>query len=127
MSILGRDLAAALPELRVEAESLMVTPCVMERRDGHTIDPDNHHRTDRWVEAWSGLCRVVTSREAREITVGGQKVTVKPTNVRIPWDTEPRAVVGDRFTTGEGVFYVAGVEHDTWAVQQRYTCAEHQG
>lgn len=124
--MIGHDITAALPELRAEAESLMVTECRLERLDGHDTDPDTGYRADRWVLVWAGSCKAVTSREAREITVGGQKVTVKPTTVSIPWDA-PRGRVGDRFVTEDGDLHVVGVERHSWPVQQRYACAEHQG
>lgn len=130
VSVLGGDLGRVLPELRAEAESLMVTECVLERKDGFTVNPENGQRVDRWVPVWVPAvggpgCKVVTSREHREIVVGGQRVTTKPTTVCVPWDA-PKARQGDRFVTPRGVFWVAGVEHHSWNIQQRYTCTENQ-
>lgn len=125
MSVLGTDIGAALPELRAEAESLMVTPCVLERVSGHTINPDNGQRIDEWTVRWEGRCKVVTSREHREVVIGGQRVTRKPATVCVPWDA-PKAHQDDRFVTGLGTFFVDGIEHHSITIQQRYTCSENQ-
>ena len=37
--MLGEDVAAALPEFRAHAESLMVDECRIERQSGTTLDP----------------------------------------------------------------------------------------
>lgn len=126
--MIGHDIDAALPVLRAQAESLMVTPCVLEKPDGHTEDPENYQQVALWVTVWEPgfpACKVVTSREAREVSVGGQRVTVKPTLVSVPWDA-PEAAIGWRFRTPLGVFYVAGIERHSHAVQARYSTVEHQ-
>lgn len=72
------------------------------------------------------MCKTITSREAREVVIGGQRVTVKPTIVSVPWGA-PRAEVGWRFVTDRGDFYVASIEHHSLPVQARYACHENQG
>lgn len=105
----------------------MVTPCVLERADGHTLDPDTRERIEQWTPV-PGItrCSIRRSKSEREIHVAGQRVTVGSHTVSVPWDA-PKARVGDRFATDLGVFYVAGVEHHSLPVQQRYSTAENQG
>lgn len=126
--MIGHEIAASLPELRAEAESLMVVPCVIERidHDTPTYDPENGYRTDTWVEVWAGGCKFRTSQNARTVDLGGQEVTVKPINVGIPWDA-PQPRVGDRLTTDHGVFFVTDVDHHSQGIMRRFSCAEHQG
>lgn len=113
----------------------MVVPCELQRLDGaHTIDPETGERTDNWATYWAGGgnppddpgCKLQTSREAREMNVGGQRVTAKPTNVGIPWGS-PRPQVGDKLATDRGTFFVTGVDHHSSPIMLRFTAAENQG
>lgn len=63
--MLHDDIAAALPELRAHAESMMVDACLIERRRVDTngepvrvMDPVTLEYTDVWDEVYSGRCRV---------------------------------------------------------------------
>lgn len=63
--MLADDVAAALPGMRAEAESLMRDTCRIERRrldeDGNpvrTMDPDTFEYTDTYDEVYAGRCRI---------------------------------------------------------------------
>ena len=59
---LGADIAAALPELRAQAESLMVDACTIRRATGETtIDPVSLADVPVYAVVWSGPCRVQRS------------------------------------------------------------------
>lgn len=88
------DIAAALPELRAHAESLMVDSCTIARRrldeDGEPVremDPVTLELTDVWDEVWSGRCRVQRPGAVmvgREPVVGGVEFNVETVHVQVP-------------------------------------------
>ena len=59
--MIGDDLAAALPELRAQAESLMVDTCTVTFVDGTTWDEDSGTSVPNVVTVYSGKCRVQRS------------------------------------------------------------------
>ena len=61
MTVLGDDIAAALPELRSQAEALMVDACKVERPNGTTLDPDTLAEVPAFALVWEGPCRVQRS------------------------------------------------------------------
>lgn len=63
--MIADDIAAALPELRAHAESMMVDSCLITRQrldpNGEpvrTMDPDTLELTYVWDEVYAGKCRV---------------------------------------------------------------------
>lgn len=87
--MLGADIAAALPELRAHAESLMVDSATVRR-----IDPDNPTTTDpvtleevpNYVTVWSGPCRVQRSGalSQQETSPGGYEFGVGSILAQLP-------------------------------------------
>ncbi len=60
--ILGDALTAALPELRQQAESLMVDSCTVTRATGATtLDPVTLAEVPVFAAVWSGACRIQRS------------------------------------------------------------------
>lgn len=92
--MLSDDIAAALPELRAHAESLMVDSCTITRRrldeDGEPVremDPVTLELTDVWDEVWAGRCRVQRPGAVmvgREPVVGGAEYNVETVHVQVP-------------------------------------------
>ena len=71
--MLGQEIAAALPELRAHAESLMVDACVIERATGETtFDPVTLEEVPVYAPVHSGKCRIQRpDTQTRETVVGG--------------------------------------------------------
>ena len=59
--MIGDDIAAVLPELRREAESLMVDTLVVEHQTGTTVDPDSLAEVPTFSEVYSGKGRIQRS------------------------------------------------------------------
>lgn len=88
------DIAAALPELRAHAESLMVDSCTITRRrldeagePVREMDPVTLELTDVWDEVWAGKCRVQRPGAVmvgREPVVGGVEYNVETVHVQVP-------------------------------------------
>lgn len=88
------DIAAALPELRAHAESLMVDSCTVTRRrldeSGEPVremDPVTLELTDVWDEVYAGRCRVQRPGAVmvgREPVVGGVEYNVETVHVQVP-------------------------------------------
>lgn len=88
------DIAAALPELRAHALSLMVDSCTIARRrlDGNgepvrEMDPVTLELTDVWDEVYAGRCRVQRPGAVmvgREPVVGGVEYSVETVHVQVP-------------------------------------------
>ena len=85
MSI-GADIAAALPELRAAAESLMVDSCRIERATGTTIDPDTLAEVPVYETVYEGKCRVQRpgSLAPRESVAGGFEFGIDTVEVQAP-------------------------------------------
>lgn len=87
-------IAAALPELRAHAESLMVDSCTVTRRrldeNGEAVremDPVTLELTDVWDEVYAGRCRVQRPGAVmvgREPVVGGVEYNVETVHVQVP-------------------------------------------
>lgn len=87
-------IAAALPELRAHAESLMVDSCTVTRRrldeSGEPVremDPVTLELTDVWDEVYAGRCRVQRPGAVmvgREPVVGGVEYNVETVHVQVP-------------------------------------------
>lgn len=58
--MLGDDIAAALPLLRIEAERLMTDACRVKRKTGATPGP-LLEEIPTYADVWSGPCRVQRS------------------------------------------------------------------
>lgn len=88
------DIAAALPELRAHAESLMVDSCTIARRrldeSGEPVremDPVTLELTDVWDEVYAGRCRVQRPGAVMvgsEPDVGGAEYSVEVVHVQVP-------------------------------------------
>lgn len=82
---LGEDLAQVLPELRAEAESLMVDACTVGRPGETTTDPDTGELVTPLTPLYAGKAKVQTW-EAQESNpeAGGAGLTVQRYSVHVP-------------------------------------------
>ena len=115
------DIAWALPELRQQAEALMVDWCTVERGGGSssTFNPD----TGSWDTAgagalvYEGRCQV-RSQNAAEVMAAEQEVGQHVYVVNLPWDTTGVAR-GDRVTVVESA--------DPWLQDRTLTVTDVHG
>lgn len=129
MSDFGHTIAAALPQMRANAESLMVDTATVQRKTGATTDPDNKQRVPVWSTIATTPLRVIRrTLQARSTEAGGQQLDQWQLELRAPWSLDVRK--GDRVTiTAQaspdplllGVpIHVAEVESVTHPVQRRF-------
>lgn len=98
--MLGHDIAAALPELRAHAESLMVDTCRIDRATGATtIDPVTLEETPVYATVYEGKARIQRSAglTTQESTQGGFEFAVGSVVGQLPI-TATGIVRGDRLT-----------------------------
>lgn len=138
------DIAAALPELRAHAESLMVDSCTITSRrldeSGEPVremDPVTLELTDVWDEVYAGRCRVQRPGAVmvgREPVVGGVEFNVETVHVQVPL-TVLGVKTNDRVTITavgaisdpENLGLVASVRtnrHKTHATKRTLVCEE---
>lgn len=138
------DIAAALPELRAHAESLMVDSCAIVRRrldeDGEPVremDPDTLEYADVWDEVYAGRCRVQRPGAVmvgREPVVGGVEFNVETVHVQVPLaalgvKADDRVTITAVGATSdpENLGLVASVrtnQHKTHATKRTLVCEE---
>ena len=83
---LNDAIAAELPGLRREAESLMVDAVLVERTDGTTIDPDTLAEVLAWVPVHTGKARIQRpgSLAPRDVVAGGYEFDERALIVQLP-------------------------------------------
>lgn len=138
------DIAAALPELRAHALSLMIDSCTITRRrldeDGEPVremDPETLELTDVWDEVYAGRCRVQRPGAVmvgREPVVGGVEYDVEVIHVQVPIaalgvKTDDRVTITALGATSdpENLGLVASVrtnQHKTHATKRTLVCEE---
>ena len=84
--MLGDDIAAALPDLRAQAESLMVDTCVIRRQNGTAPDPVTLAEVPVFEDVWSGPCRIQRSGalSPSEQTPGGYEFGLNSVLAQLP-------------------------------------------
>lgn len=126
--MLGQDIAAALPRLRAEAESLMTDVAVIERLYDADLDPVTLQESSRWVLVQTTPCRVAPSSGSaspQETSPGDHEWSVPVVEIHVPHDTEG-IERGDRVTVANRdlVATVMRVPRTTQSVRLRLTCEE---
>lgn len=125
--MIGDEVAAALPELRRQAESLMKDACTVHRVVGENTDQDGNV-TPVVSLVYAGKCKV-QAIDAQESTpeVGGGTSTVQRYRVDVPVGSFPPAVGQvvsvtvarfDPFLVGR-TFRVTGLLHKSMATAYR--------
>lgn len=96
---LEADVAAELPFLRAQAESMMVDTVTIERPDGTTLDPDSLEEVPAFTTVISIRARVQRpgSLSPRESTAGGFEFGVNTVLVQLPLSATG-VLKGDRVT-----------------------------
>lgn len=135
MSMLGGDLATALPALQQQAESLLLDRCNLQRKGSQTVDSDTGMATDSWTTYRASVpCRVRTSGNQPEaLQVAGQAVTRIVMTVAVPVSVDDVAV-DDRVVVTESrdtslaglALYVVGVPRGSQMVLRRLSVTEAQ-
>lgn len=96
---LNDAIAAELPFLRAQAESMMVDAITVERPNGTTLDPDSLEEVPAFSSVYSGRARVQRpgSLSPRESTAGGFEFGVNTVLVQLPLSATG-LLKGDRVT-----------------------------
>ena len=94
--MIGDDIAAALPELRAQAESLMRDGCVVERRTGRVMDDTTLEYVDSWSRVYEGPCRVKVAGSA-PAEASGRAYVITDAVLQLPIGPE-RFLDDDRVT-----------------------------
>ena len=97
--MIGQDIAAVLPELRREAESLMVDAVLVERPSGTTIDPDTLAEVPTYSPVYAGPGRIQRpgALSPNEQVAGGFEFDVRAVLAQLPL-TAVGILAGDRVT-----------------------------
>ena len=127
--MLGADIAAALPGLRAQAESLMVDTCRIRRPIGQTTDPLSGESVPvyRVPDVYVGPCKVQdTGNQAREVDSGSSLATLTSLEVHVPVSAESVAA-GDFIEVGARKFRADRPHRKTWQTAQRIPVTEVEG
>lgn len=132
--MIGDDIAAALPELRQQAESLMTSTCRIERKSGTSFDPVTNEQIDTWDTVYEGVCGLGQPTVQSVVVAGGQEVTTQPYAGKLPWGTLGVGV-SDRLTVVEAddpgqvgrVFVLTSVRAASQSIARRFTAIEDLG
>lgn len=102
--MLGYAITATLPQLRAEAESLLIDACEMQERTGGTMDPATGHVTPTWTTYATSVCRVRPRDVDSRPRVGGEPLPESGYVVALPMSSQSPSV-GHRF-------YITASMHD---------------
>ena len=81
---IGDDIAAALPELQRQAESMMRTPCTFKRGETSGHDDDGRPVTTYGETVWSGMCQIPRALSASEETGGAETLVTTDHAIKLP-------------------------------------------
>lgn len=120
--MIGHDLADALPELRAQAESLMVTTCRIDRQVT-TWDEGAQKSVTTWTSIHAGIPCAVDDPPVKALSLVTDEVVARRSPVvKVPAttvDIQP----DDRVTVaGFGVMWVTHAPTRTNPVQRRIEC-----
>lgn len=134
--MLGDDIAAALPELRAQAESMMVDTCKVEYVNGTTWDEGSGTSVPAYATRYEGKCRVQTTLTSEANPNAGEREwTVQSLTVAVPMSAIGFEV-GDRVTITSAaldadlvgrVFTVVALAHKTHMTARRLRVDEVTG
>lgn len=119
-------IAAELPYLQAQAESLMVDTVLIERQSGTTIDPDTLAEVPAWSTVYEGKGRIQRAgSQPTDSVSGGAEFGVGDFTTQLPVSiTEPRR--GDRVTVAARniVGTVNGTRDKTHETKRTLVCEE---
>lgn len=134
--MLGHDIAAALPEMRAQAESKMVDACVITGGGGAPVwnETTGQYDTPAGVTVYDGKCEVQVPNVAEQSAdVGEHEWTVQAAIVKLPVIGSEGAQIGHTVTITAStndpqlvgcVYAVTGEHHKTYATARRLRCNE---
>ena len=130
--MLGHDVGHALPELRRQAESLMVDVGTVNIVTS-VFDPTMNANVETLTPAYSGRMRVWRATSSATAEAAWQQVTVLPLRCALPWATsgiEPGQIVvpsaaADPRLVGKRLI-VRDVSSATQSVRRVLTLVDHQ-
>lgn len=120
--MIGHDVAAALPELRAQAESLMTATCDIDRATT-AWDEDEQATVTTWASVHADIpCAFVIPPATSRALLTDEAVTPESPVVKVSVDVEG-VKPDDRVTVaGHGVVWVTHVPVRTNQVQRRLEC-----
>jgi hypothetical protein len=134
--MLGDDITAALPELRRQAESMMVDACKVEYVSGTTWDEGSGTSAPAYSTRYEGKCRTQTTLTAEANPDAGEREwVVQSLTVAVPMSATGFQI-GDRVTITKTlldldllgrVFTVAALAHKTHMTARRLRVEEVTG
>ena len=130
--MLGHDVGHALPELRRQAESLMVDVGTVNIVTS-VFDPTMNANVETLTPAYSGRMRAWRATSSATAEAAGQQVTALPLRCALPWATsgiEPGQIVvlsaaADPRLVGKRLI-VRDVSSATQSVRRVLTLVDHQ-
>ena len=130
--MLGHDVGHALPELRRQAESLMVDVGTVNIVTS-VFDPTMNANVETLTPVYSGRMRVWRATSSATAEAAGQQVTALPLRCALPWATsgiEPGQIVvlsaaADPRLVGKRLI-VRDVSSATKSVRRVLTLVDHQ-
>lgn len=123
--MIGDVIAAALPQLRAQARSLMVDDVTITRDGGEPVyDPDLDDMVGGVVAVHVGLGRLIRAEGGSAVDAAGEAIQAAPYVVAVPHDvTGVRD--GDRVAVGGLDLRVRSVRTGTHAIELRLLCTEY--
>lgn len=133
--MIGHDIAAALPELRAQAESMMITPCRISRTGTVTANPDTGADVIiPGAKVYAGGCKVQAREgQPQPAESGTATVIAQSLEVHVPASSGPYrkgdlVEILDRPDGAAAVverrFRVEGLHRKTWQTAQRLQVEE---
>lgn len=140
---LGYDIAAALPGLRAQAESMMIDRCVVERETpGTVLNEETGQYEPTRVRVYppaesldtDGPCRYKAANTAvRDVEAAGQLLIEQTATLSLPVATSLEVAEGDYVTFTASAFdpqmvglevRISGEHHQTFATARRFPVEE---
>ena len=129
--MLGADVASVLPQLQVEAESMMITACRVLHPTGVTVDPETGLDTPTYADdpVYEGGCKIQErDLEVNPASIPGGVVPTSRWEVHVPVAAGP-FTVGDvvQILDGSTVvreLRVSGLHRKSWQTAQRLPVEE---
>lgn len=93
--MLGYDIAAALPGLRAQAESVMQSTVRIRRKTGTTRDSETGQNVPTWATVYEGPAKLrMGGAQPNDIDASGQRVVEQSPTVSLPVGAHPDIVSG---------------------------------
>lgn len=126
--MIGDDLRSALPDLRMQAESLMSAVMVSSHPSGTVLNPASDVEVPTTTPGYAGKCKVTPFRQGHDMEFGQVAVMKRGYEVTIPWDAAPPVGRGDTVTITQSPdawiigrpLIVTEVDYASWQIQRRF-------